>query len=1554
MAQTIKLKRSAVANRIPSISDLDLGEVAINTTDGKMYMKKSVSGVESIVEVTATQVPTDPTFNSLTLTGAPGPIEWNPDEDTVDVPLNDDVTLQLGQETLFRGKAIEAISNGDAVMFAGAQGDHLLVAKADMSSIGFAPEHVIGIATQDFAQNEFGFVTTFGRVRGVNTAALNEGDILYVDPSTAGALTTTKPTPPDHIIQMCAVTRSHLEEGTFLVRPTHFSDTDEVPEGASNLYFTDARAVSAVAAADQYVKNTGDTVTGNVTLDSSADLIFRDKNGTFPTNSGKFVWDLNNDSAAIYAQQPSSDQIDFFFKITDNAASTDRFVFWIDDYRGAPYDKYPAQLDGSGVYLSVPVSASGVKDLANSRMKIPYSGNPSIDNNTIWHAGNFNPNNYLLTSNYVDDYVTSAAFNTTNGVLTLTRAEGGTVTVDLDGRYLQTESDNQTLSWNGTNGQLSISGGNTVDLDGRYLTSYTETDTLATVCARGNTTNSHIYIEGGNSLIFDSQGQGLGGDVALRANGEAFEIYEKEDANKLWLRIEDDPAGNNSALKVNSTIGMATVWHAGNFNPNSYLRTSDYEDTTYNVSAVDVSGGKAVRLTGSDGTTDDVKFTGGSNVTLTRSGDTITIASTDTDTNTWRPIDDTPADGATTTSISSNWAFDNVKTPVPANAVFTDTNTETTTTLTKVGNELRYVNEVGTTQAIDLSLYLDDTNAAYIESGVVASNGIATFTRDDDTTFTVDMSVLLDDTNLSRITSASWNTSNGVLTLTRNDSSTVAVDLDGRYYNTTDSNNRYVAKAGDTMTGDLTLGSNRLNLKTGGSSTVPQLLGHRSSVDLDSRLFLNEGGFSYTTFDSGTPNRPGGVSNNANGVLTLNTHNGGYNHQLVFTNQGHIYHRSKESSTLRSWDRVFTDSYHPISWNELSDKPSIDNSVDYINAASFNTGTGVLTLSGVGRAGATVDLDNRYLTSYSETDTLQSVTARGNTTDRTISIQNSNPVLILKDVDSTGSSQLGYISLKDSSDVEKGWMGYGSGANTDLTIKNSLGKVRLDATYTYIPGLDLAISSTNSDHGKGTYFRGSNTHFVLGLQAGNTLYLNYGNESGALRLYGNTYYNNSLMLNSSRDLLSLRNATFSGTVTASAFSGNLDYNDITNPPVIDNSVDYINSASFNTSTGVLTLSGVGRAGATIDLDGRYLRSETDSQTLSWNGSNGQLSISNGNTVDLDGRYAQSSSLGNYMPIQNSTPYTIPTATTWGSYNLGNGTMMQASGTGKPSGSTHGYWYVIGKRDTAGGYAGLYVNSYQDAGRGLWIGRNDVGTDAPNWERVYTDDYHPISWNEITDKPSIDNSVDYINAASFNTSTGVLTLSGVGRAGATVDLDNRYQLDSTPAAPSITSTTVVGETIEVVFSQSSSSGIDRYEVWSNAAGSSYGLIAIITPEDFAASMSVVDSSFNTAGTVSYRVYAIRNGIASTAATTSQAFTAPTLEVTNMIMLPQLNTYILEYDLPESRFLDHIEIYVDTHETAASISRSNATLAYSGNRDAFTYNIASSDMNKFHQFWVECAL
>ena len=53
MTQTVQLKRSATAGAVPSTSDLSLGELAINTYDGKAYIKKNVGGTQSVVEIGA-------------------------------------------------------------------------------------------------------------------------------------------------------------------------------------------------------------------------------------------------------------------------------------------------------------------------------------------------------------------------------------------------------------------------------------------------------------------------------------------------------------------------------------------------------------------------------------------------------------------------------------------------------------------------------------------------------------------------------------------------------------------------------------------------------------------------------------------------------------------------------------------------------------------------------------------------------------------------------------------------------------------------------------------------------------------------------------------------------------------------------------------------------------------------------------------------------------------------------------------------------------------------------------------------------------------------------------------------------------------------------------------------------------------------------------------------------------------------------------------------------------------------------------------------------------
>ena len=54
MAQKIKLKRSSTQSNVPSVSDLSLGELAVNTFDGKLFFKKDVSGTTSIETIVTT------------------------------------------------------------------------------------------------------------------------------------------------------------------------------------------------------------------------------------------------------------------------------------------------------------------------------------------------------------------------------------------------------------------------------------------------------------------------------------------------------------------------------------------------------------------------------------------------------------------------------------------------------------------------------------------------------------------------------------------------------------------------------------------------------------------------------------------------------------------------------------------------------------------------------------------------------------------------------------------------------------------------------------------------------------------------------------------------------------------------------------------------------------------------------------------------------------------------------------------------------------------------------------------------------------------------------------------------------------------------------------------------------------------------------------------------------------------------------------------------------------------------------------------------------------
>ena len=97
MANNIKLKRSAVAGKQPTTADLQLGELALNTYDGKLYTKKN-DGTESIIQIgnsspTPFSINTDSVSQDYTIPTGQNAISVGP----VTVQSGYSVTVSSGQ-----------------------------------------------------------------------------------------------------------------------------------------------------------------------------------------------------------------------------------------------------------------------------------------------------------------------------------------------------------------------------------------------------------------------------------------------------------------------------------------------------------------------------------------------------------------------------------------------------------------------------------------------------------------------------------------------------------------------------------------------------------------------------------------------------------------------------------------------------------------------------------------------------------------------------------------------------------------------------------------------------------------------------------------------------------------------------------------------------------------------------------------------------------------------------------------------------------------------------------------------------------------------------------------------------------------------------------------------------------------------------------------------------------------------------------------------------------------------------------------------------------------
>ena len=250
-------------------------QAALSITESQISDLTHYTDTDARTAISLTTDSASLTYNSATgafvytdPTGTPGPANR----------IQIDVRNQTGS----------TITAGSAVYISGVSGNNELITLADADGTNPA----MGIVVSDISNNSNGIIVTNGEVTNIDTSAYAVNDTLYLSP-TAGELSTTRPSAANQIVQNIArVVKVHAQTGIIVVQGSGRANdvpnldhkdvfignttgyevrnltTADITEDASNQFFTDARAISAVEGEATLDLTGALTVDGQISTDS--------------------------------------------------------------------------------------------------------------------------------------------------------------------------------------------------------------------------------------------------------------------------------------------------------------------------------------------------------------------------------------------------------------------------------------------------------------------------------------------------------------------------------------------------------------------------------------------------------------------------------------------------------------------------------------------------------------------------------------------------------------------------------------------------------------------------------------------------------------------------------------------------------------------------------------------------------------------------------------------------------------------------------------------------------------------------------------------------------------------------------------------------------------------------------------------------------------------------------------------------------------------------------------------------------------------------------------
>lgn len=166
---------------------------------------------------------------AATITPAVGRLGWDADIGSLQMGMaGGNVSTHVGQtmHAYVTNAESVTINKGQPVYLYQAQGDRATVKLAGNTSDATSAK-TLGLAAENIAAGQIGYVICQGVLNNVNTAEFNAGDTLYLG-ATIGTLTATKPVAPNHLVYIGVVERANAGAGQIYVRPQNGYELDEI------------------------------------------------------------------------------------------------------------------------------------------------------------------------------------------------------------------------------------------------------------------------------------------------------------------------------------------------------------------------------------------------------------------------------------------------------------------------------------------------------------------------------------------------------------------------------------------------------------------------------------------------------------------------------------------------------------------------------------------------------------------------------------------------------------------------------------------------------------------------------------------------------------------------------------------------------------------------------------------------------------------------------------------------------------------------------------------------------------------------------------------------------------------------------------------------------------------------------------------------------------------------------------------------------------------------------------------------------------------------------